>query len=81
MAKVTINRFKSYDISNDEIKTSRPRGTKAAIEEVSGQPLLLETAVEVDSSTLGHEVVRMHYFISCQLASFIDSGSISVPVG
>ena len=73
MAKVTINRFKFYDIANDEIKTSRRRGTKAAIEEVSGQPLLLETAVEVDSSILGHEVVRMHYFFPCQLSRVLST--------
>jgi hypothetical protein len=58
MAKVTIYRFKSYDIAKDEIKTSRRWGTKAAIEEVGGQPLT-ETAVEVDSLILGSEVVGM----------------------
>jgi hypothetical protein len=56
--KVTIYRFRSYDIGKDAIKTSRRWATKAAIEEVSGQPML-ETAVEVDSSILGKEVAGM----------------------
>jgi hypothetical protein len=58
MGKVAVYRFKSYDIANDEIKTSRRWATKAAIEEVGGQPLL-ESAAEVDSSILGAEVVGM----------------------
>jgi hypothetical protein len=58
LRREAIYRFKSYDIANDEIKTSRRWGTKAAIEEVGGQPFP-ETAVEVDSSILGGEVIGM----------------------
>lgn len=58
MAKVTVYRFKSYDIAKDEIKTSRRWVTKAAIEEAGGQ-VIAEAAAEVESSSLGGEVTGM----------------------
>ena len=55
MAKVTVYRFKKYDIESDHEKKSRRWGTREAIEAIDGA-VLEDTATEVDEAVLGREI-------------------------
>ncbi len=58
MDKVTVYRFRLYDINNDENRQSRRWATREAIERIGGE-VSENTATEVDSSVLGKEIDGM----------------------
>jgi hypothetical protein len=58
VGKVTVYRFRMYDISNDENRLSRRWATREAIERIGGE-VLKNTATEVDCSVLGKEIEGM----------------------
>jgi hypothetical protein len=58
MGKITVYRFKKYDISNDENRQSRRWATREAIERIGGE-VLEDTATEVDPSAVGTEIDGM----------------------
>jgi hypothetical protein len=55
MAKVTVYRFRVYDVTNDEMKQSTRWGTAERIKEISGQ-ICLDTATEVDESEVNSDI-------------------------
>ncbi len=54
--KVTIYRFRMYDMSSDEFRFSRRWGTREAIEAIRGAEVQLDTAVQVDASEISSDV-------------------------
>jgi len=48
--KVTVHRFRMYDVSADEWRTSRRWGTREGIEAIRGAEVISGTAVQVDPS-------------------------------
>jgi hypothetical protein len=52
MSKVTIYRFRVYDIGSDGMKTSRRWGTRKAIEQIARGEVLEDTAVEVEADAV-----------------------------
>jgi hypothetical protein len=58
MNKVTVHRFKIYDISNDEWKVSRRWATQEGIDRVCGERID-GTATEIDSELVDSEVPGM----------------------
>jgi hypothetical protein len=56
--KVTVYRFKKYDISTDNNTESRRWATREAIKRIGGE-VLEDTAVEVDAAVLGAEIEGM----------------------
>lgn len=56
MGKVTIYQFEAYDVSADEIRKSRRWGTLAAIETIARGRAMLDTATEVDESTVMSDI-------------------------
>ena len=55
MAKVTVYKFKIYDIANNDHRISRRYGTAEGIQRVRGE-VLEQTAVEVEEALVGEEV-------------------------
>lgn len=55
MAKVTVYRWKKYDISTDEKRVSRRWGTREAIERMGGE-IIADTATEVDESVIQSDI-------------------------
>jgi hypothetical protein len=58
VSKVTVYRFRVYDITTDENRASRRWATRDAIERVRGG-VLEDTATAVDSSVVGGEIDGM----------------------
>jgi len=58
VSTITIYRFRLYDVSTDESRTSRRWATREAIKGVGGE-VLEDTAIEVDASVLGGEIEGM----------------------
>jgi hypothetical protein len=57
--KVKIYRFRSYDIQNDQIKTSSRWGTREAIEVIARGEVMEETEREVDASSVQSDILGM----------------------
>jgi hypothetical protein len=55
MSKVTVYRFRDYDIATDEMKISRRWGTREAIQSI-GAEVLEETCTEVNESVLKSDI-------------------------
>jgi hypothetical protein len=55
VSKVTVYRFRKYDIGTDEHQVSRRWGTLEGIESVRGT-VIEDTATEVDASAVGAEI-------------------------
>lgn len=55
VSKVTIYRFRKYDIGADEHQVSRRWGTREGIESVRGT-VIEDTATEVDAAVVGAEI-------------------------
>jgi hypothetical protein len=58
MSKVTIHRFRLYDIKTDSFCTSLRWATKEAVDSVRGE-IIDGTATEVDASVVGREIPGM----------------------
>jgi hypothetical protein len=58
MAKVTIYRFRLYDIATDEYVPSRRWATMEAIRRIGGEAFD-DTATEIDDSLLSHDLPGM----------------------
>ena len=59
MSKVKIYRFRVYDISNDNIRTSTRWGTREAIRDIACGELLEDTEREVDASVIESDIQGM----------------------
>jgi hypothetical protein len=59
MDKVKIYRFRSYDIQNDQIKTSSRWGTREAIEVIARGEVIEESEREVDASSVQSDILGM----------------------
>lgn len=55
MSKITIYRFRMYDIIHDEQHVSSRWGTREAIEQLGGE-ILEDTAMEVEASRVKSEI-------------------------
>jgi hypothetical protein len=58
VSKVTVYRFRRYEIAEDGYRVSRRWATREAIERVRCE-ILKDTAVEVDAAVLGGEIEGM----------------------
>jgi hypothetical protein len=59
MEKVTIYRFKTYNVATDEIKVSTRWATPEAILRIAHGEIIESTALEVDASILGSDIEGM----------------------
>ncbi len=59
MDKVTIYRFRSYDIREDQIRTSRRWGTREAVKEIACGEVIEDSAIEVDATAIESDIPGM----------------------
>jgi len=56
MRKIKIYRFDSYDVVNDQIKTSKRWGTREAIRDIAHGRVIEESEIEVDESVVASDI-------------------------
>lgn len=56
---VKVYRFRKYDVSSDEMQTSRRMATREVIERVVQGEVIKESELDVDQSMLGEEIPGM----------------------
>ena len=59
MARVTVYRFRVYDVLSDQMRLSRRMATRESINGIARGEVLEKTAVEVEDSAVGTEIPGM----------------------